>query len=356
MWKEDYNLFVRAPKYVNPPYDPYKYIPEGIAYGSDIWGGAWMDTLQLNYWNEKLRNLQVENLLYIANVSDYIRCDMAHLVLNENIQNTWSEQLNSWGFTRPSTEFWKEAISFVKAKQPHVKFLAEVYDPWPSKLHEQGFDYTYDKKLYDHFADGHLDHLRGYIIGNHPDFHKKSAHFVENHDEPRAPVEFKFVERANAAAFASLTLPGMRFINHGQTFGFKNRLDVHLRRAAYENKDPKTVEFYDALLRALKSDAFRNGSWRYLDVEKSSTSWRLISWKWTTEKEHVLCIFNYSDETGEGRVKLNDAKPIQGNDIVQIHELLTNRLYSRSVKEMREQGLHIVLEPWKGQIFKYWSE
>lgn len=279
---------------------------------------------------------------------------MAHLVLNDLISNNWGEQLSSWGYSRPSMDFWEEAIPIVKAKYPNVKFLAEVYDPWPSVLQNQGFDFTYDKKLYDHLVDGHLDYLRGYIIGNSPEFHKKSSHFVENHDEPRAVEEFGSYERANTAAFVSFTLPGQRFLFEGQTYGYKNKLDVHLRRAAYENKVPLTVDFYNKLLKAINRNVFKNGEWFYQNIESSGTSWRLVAWKWTSSEENVLCVINYSDNYGEGRVILPDAKPIDGKNIIKVYELMSGEVYERDVNEMNSIGLHVVVGPWSGQIFRYW--
>lgn len=278
---------------------------------------------------------------------------MAHLVLNEVIERTWGQQLRSWGYTRPSREFWEEVIAEAKSKY-EVKFLAEVYDPWPSTLQRLGFDYTYDKKLYDHLVDGHLDHLRGYLSGNPVNFHQLSAHFVENHDEPRAPIEFQSIERSNAAAFLSFTLPGMRFINHGQLFGYKERLDVHLRRSRSEPKNPLSMTFYTSILTALKkAPVFSHGDWTFLNVEPSQSSWRLIAFKWTSQRENILCVINYSDVSADGRVKLSEAKPRDGNDLVPVHELMENKVYTRSAKEMRDVGLHVVLDAWKGQIFKY---
>jgi len=36
------DYYVRAPQGTQPPYDPNVYLPNGIAYGSDGYGDAWM--------------------------------------------------------------------------------------------------------------------------------------------------------------------------------------------------------------------------------------------------------------------------------------------------------------------------
>mgnify|MGYP002387745923 CR=1 FL=1 len=121
------------------------------------------------------RGAQVKNMMRVASMSDYIRCDMAYLVLNDQIQSNWGNQISSWGYQRPSTEFWADAIAEVK-KSYNVQFLAEVYDPWTEPLQNVGFDFTYNKGLYDRLGNGNLDDIRGYISGTPPSYFFKSAH------------------------------------------------------------------------------------------------------------------------------------------------------------------------------------
>ena len=58
-----------------------------------------------------------------------------------------------------------------------------------------------------------------------------SNHFVENHDEPRAISKFSGKDYiANIAAMISYTLPGAKFINHGQLEGKKNKSSIKENR------------------------------------------------------------------------------------------------------------------------------
>jgi glycosidase len=122
---------------------------------------------------------------------------------------------------------------------------------------------------------------------------------VENHDEPRAAAEFGSPYRADAAALVSFTLPGMRFLFEGQTRGYHNRLDVHLRRAASEPTVTYTQQYYKTLLQILTRDAFHSGQWEFLNVltgnDNPITNWRLMAWKWVGSSEKILCVINYSD-------------------------------------------------------------
>ena len=144
----------------------------------------WYETVKLNYgvdpWNgsthfdpvpptwEKMLNILK---FWAAKGVDGFRCDMAHMV---------------------PVAFWHWAIKQIKAINPDIVFIAEIYDValYRSYIDEGGFDYLYDKvTLY--------DTLRGILcdgwpasdltrcwqtvegIGDH------MLNFLENHDEQR---------------------------------------------------------------------------------------------------------------------------------------------------------------------------
>jgi len=240
----------------------------------------------------------------------------------------------------------------VKKKYPTVQFLAEVYSPWEGKLQSQGFDFTYDKQLYDHLVDGNLDNLRGFIKGNSLSYHSHSAHFVENHDEPRAASKFGNNMRADAAAMISMTLPGMRFYFDGQSHGYFNRLDVHLRRALSEKSNYGVGTFYSNLTNILSRPIFQ-AEWTYYDVFGTDDSWRLVAWEWHLGNTKALCVINYSDKTATGNIILPRAQPVDDNDNIPLSELFSGTVYTRSASQLRSEGLFVVVEYWSMQIFEY---
>ena len=217
---------------------------------------------------------------------------MAMLLLNDIIEKIWINQMNSNGWSRPATEWWADAISAVKQKYPNVKFLIEVYWGLNGKLQSLGFDYTYDKDLYDKLTSDNLDDLRSYINGVGIDYLTKSAHFVENHDQERAVVNFGSPNRAVAAALITMTLPGMRFNFMGQWQGKKNTLVVQLRRSKSEPVDPYVQNFYNGFIPIIAHPVFHTGEWTYLPVTNSTQDYDLLSWKWadpnTNEKRLVV--------------------------------------------------------------------
>ena len=88
----------------------------------------------------------IGELLKIAGQCDGVRCDMAMLVLPDVFERTWGI---------PARPFWPEATRRVRERAPDFCFMAEVYWDLEWTLQQQGFDYTYDKRLYDRLRDGH---------------------------------------------------------------------------------------------------------------------------------------------------------------------------------------------------------
>jgi glycosidase len=122
-----------------------------LAYGRDPYFEGWPDTLQLNYGNPQLQQAMIGELERIAGQCDGVRCDMAMLLLPDVFESTWGI----------GTElFWPKATESVRRKHPNFQFMAEVYWDREWTLLQQGFDYAYDKRLYDRLREGHARPVR----------------------------------------------------------------------------------------------------------------------------------------------------------------------------------------------------
>ena len=151
-----------------------------FAYGRDPYFAGWPDTLQLNYANPATQEAMIATLVKIAGQCDGVRCDMAMLVLPDVFERTWGLR---------AEPFWPRATARVREQAPGFCFMAEVYWDLEWTLQQQGFDYTYDKRLYDRLRDGHVRPIREHFHADH-DYQNKMARFLENHDEPRAAATF----------------------------------------------------------------------------------------------------------------------------------------------------------------------
>ncbi|MGH9682451.1 MAG: alpha-amylase family glycosyl hydrolase, partial [Candidatus Acidiferrales bacterium] len=200
--------------------------PNLLAYGRDPYFPPWRDVVQLNYFEPAARSALIAALRRLATHCDGVRCDMAMLVLNDIFARTWGPLLK--GYEPPPREFWSEAIAAI----PQFVWLAEVYWNCEEPVQTLGFQFTYDKGLYDALRDGHIDEVHARLSADLP-AQSRAARFLENHDEARSAAVFGSAKRE---AFGTLiaTLPGMRFYHHGQLDGRKIHLPIPLAVATPE--------------------------------------------------------------------------------------------------------------------------
>ena len=209
-----------------------------FARGKDPYFPAWPDTLQVNSFSEGYRKKVIDTLREIASFCDGVRCDMGMLMLDDIFQQTWDNR----GGDPLQQEFWPEIIGQVKQGNPHFTFFAEVYWDMEWKLQQQGFDYCYDKRLYDRLLDDNIASIKGHLHAEW-EYQSRLVRFVENHDEPRAVSSFG-IQRSLAAASIALTLPGARLFHYGQQLGKQIKIPVELGRISHEEIIPEIQGFY----------------------------------------------------------------------------------------------------------------
>jgi glycosidase len=182
----------------------------------------WFETVKLNYgvdiqnggktffdpipdtWN-KMKDI----LLFWTNKNvDGFRCDMAEMV---------------------PVEFWKWVIPQVKAVNPNIIFIAEIYNPneYRNYINNGRFDFLYDKvQLYDTLrlllggkkSSKDIHQIRESLSG----INDNMLHFLENHDEQRIASKFFAGDpwKAAPAMVISATLDrGPVMIYSGQEVG-----------------------------------------------------------------------------------------------------------------------------------------
>jgi glycosidase len=305
-----------------------------IAHGKDPYFPPWTDTLQLDYTNSELRQKQIDTLLRLAEVCDGVRCDMAMLVTNEVFYKTWNR--------KPDNEFWPDAISSIKTEYPDFLFLAEVYWEMEWQLQQMGFDFTYDKRLYDRLHSANAREISAHLQAD-VNFQNKSIRFIENHDEPRAVSQFG-PEKSLAAATVIYTIPGMRFLHHGQTQGYRIKIPVQLNHMPQEIENKKIYTYYKLLLNITSKEVFKKGQWQL----ESCDDHRLLYWTWRLDKTCMIVVINYSDQTVETNIPLPVDYPIYSD--IEFKDNLTARSYLYHKVHLRTHGLYIKLAPYQSHI------
>ncbi|MDE5745577.1 MAG: alpha-amylase [Paramuribaculum sp.] len=347
----------------------------------------WYDTVKLNYgvdyanWSHHFSPIpdtwykMLDILLYwVSKGVDGFRCDMAHMV---------------------PIEFWHWAIGAVKQHNPHVIFIAELYDTgiYRNFIHTGGFDYLYDKvNLY--------DTLRGIQTANYSaaqltgcwqtveGIGDNMLNFLENHDEQRFGSQFY----AGAAekvipslVVSSMIGSGAMMIYMGQELG-ESATDAE----GYSGHDGRTTIYdywsieslrnwlnngspsednltdrqkwlrgkYVRILNLCNSEkAFANGRFfdlMYVNYENPTLNpHRQYVFMRSLGDETIIIAVNFSDDAGDLKINL----PQHAFEVLQIPqgkakmtELLTN---SKAVKHIADSHpFEVSVEPWGAAIWK----
>ena len=220
----------------------YKVGDLSIAKGKDPNLDPWPDVAQLNAFSEGYREASIETLLAITKMCDGVRCDMAMLLLDESFTGTWGNLAGG----PLAEEYWKKVISAVKDKQPNFTFIAEAYWQKERQLLELGFDYCYDKDLYDHLVAQNDTAVESHIA-EAQDIASRLVHFLENHDEARAATIFS-IDRHEDVVKLIIGQPGLHLWHDGQFEGYRHKLPVHIARGPIEYIDPQVYDIYRRLL------------------------------------------------------------------------------------------------------------
>ncbi len=321
-----------------------------IAHGRDPYFPGWIDTAQLNAFNPGLRQAVLTTLLDIANQCDAVRCDMAMLMLNEVFARTWGSHVHE----KPTSEFWTEIIPNVKESYPEFKFIAEVYWDLEAVLHTLGFDYCYDKRLYDRMRDDKRGEVRAHLVAP-IEYQNKLVRFIENHDEQRAASAFG-VARSHPAAVMVCTLPGATLLHDGQFVGRKVKLPVQLGRQPDEKLDNHLKAYYLKLLAETRKPIYQEGEWRLFHAspgKPDGTHYNLVVYGWRSKEDMCVIVVNLSDHRSTANIPLKDWP-----ELLDANWLLTDSLdggghYERSGTIMHNPGLYIDLKGYQSHIFHF---
>jgi hypothetical protein len=318
-----------------------------FACGRDPYFPAWPDVLQLNAFQPGLREAVIRTISEVAEQCDGIRCDMAMLLLNHIFERTWGARAGE----KPVNDYWKTVIPAVKNTFREFRFIAEAYWDLEWELQQQGFDFCYDKKLYDRMEHADAESVRQHLLGDFS-YQEKMVRFIENHDEPRAAATFPS-GKGRAAAVAILTLMGAKLLHEGQFEGRKVRLPVFLGRRPAEPIDQDLVAFYERLLKGINGDVFRNGEWRLCERNgwpDNQSCQKILTWCWAKNEERYLIVINFSQEAAQARVRF-PWDELRGRQW-RLRDVVSGESYDRSGSEMRDPGLYVDLEAWKCQVFQ----
>ena len=185
---------------------------------------------------------------------------------------------------------------------PGFLFIAETYWDLEWALQQQGFDFCYDKRLYDRLEHGSGE-PSGCISARKPPIRRSwfASSKTTTSREPRQHFRRQGARSRGVTAHAS----GGRLFHEGQFDGRKVKVPVFLGRRPAEREDRDLRVFYRKLLRTVDSPVFRNGQWSLCE----RTGWpgnpsfqNLVAWNWTIRDGRCLVVVNLSDSPVQARV------------------------------------------------------
>jgi len=332
--------------------DPVTFVQLGgniFACGKDPFYPAWQDVLQVNAFHPGLREWVIETTTSISGMCDGVRCDMAMLVMNNIFEQTWGKRAG----IKPEYDFWEEVIPATKRANPDFIFIAEAYWDKEWDLQHQGFDYCYDKRLYDRLEHSTAMDIRLHLQADYG-YQEKLMRFIENHDEPRHVTVFE-PPKNKAAAVISSTLPGAKLFHEGQFSGRKVRLPVFLRRRPDEPLDADLLSFYRQLLKAMHHSVFHDGVWHLSECTgwpDNTSCQNLLAWCWCDSDDRFLIVVNYAGTPSQGRVRF-PGNELRGTNW-RLNDALCEVTYERNGDELHDAGLYVSLNPWQSHFLRFY--
>jgi hypothetical protein len=327
--------------------DPAGWLAVGghvLAHGRDPYFPPWPDVVQLDAFSPALRAATARTLQDIAGQCDGIRCDMAMLVTNDVFAKTWGGRTGP----EPAEEFWPTVIGALRTQHPETVLVAETYWDLEWELQQQGFNFGYDKRLYDRILGEDTSAVREHLRAD-LGYQSRLLRFLENHDEPRIAARVS-PDAERAAATVIATLPGATMWHEGQFEGRRVRPPVFLSRRPDEPPDLDLADWYRRLLATVAGQNVRAGTWRLLEASgwpDNQSCRNLLAWSWSGDRGtgRNVVVINLSGQPAQGRIPLGWAD-LRGRDCV-LTDLLGESVFERDGGELDSPGLFVALEPWQ---------
>lgn len=326
-------------------------------HGRDPYFDGWTDTVQWDFSHPDVLKMHYQILMSIADVCHGVRCDMAMLPLGDIFEKTHGKK---------GREYWRSLINEIRLKFPGFVFIGEVYWNREYDLQVQGFDFTYDKELYDR-----LKHKKSREISLHlqadSNYQLKSLRFLENHDEDRAYATFG----EDSISYNSLLnfLPGGVLYHEGQSLGLETRLPVQIKRRKTETVKPDLYSyfqraFHQLMIRKKYTVNISEMNFHCYEIQDYNPLilrhlYYLTDKKVGKAKMKIynmeLFIFNPENQPISGWVKLPDQTSDFVRDLfpssVEFLDINTGKIFRKEKTEIIEKGIYVHLQPRQSHWF-----
>ena len=251
----------------------------------------------------------------------------------------------------PAEDYWPTIIAAVRATHPTLVFIAEAYWDMEWTLQQQGFDFCYDKRLYDRLVSGPAESVRGHLQAA-TDYQEGLLRFIENHDEPRAADTFA-PEQQRAVAVVMSTLEGARMYHAGQLEGLHTHIPVFLARGPRAVRRSRAARVLrEAARRGRRLRSARRGMaavrvQRLARQPDGSSRARLV----LARERRSLPRRREPRRARTGRRRFTCRGATSPGAAGTFEPLLDGDAFERDGDELRDQGLYVGMRPWESYFF-----
>jgi glycosidase len=370
-----------------------------VYHGNDGTSFPWNDTAQLDFLKPEVREAVIQTIIAVARRFPVIRFDAAMVLAKKHIERLWWPEPGSGGGIpsraefgslpkaefdrRMPIEFWREVVDRVAAEVPDTLLLAEAF--WLLEgyfVRTLGMHRVYNSAFMHMLRDENNAGYRKVIketLEFDPEILKRYVNFMNNPDEKTAVEQFGKGDKYFGIATLLATLPGLPMLGHGQIEGFGEKYGMEFRRATLDERADEWLverhqreifpllhrrgqfaEAHDFLLYDIVADgggvdenvfAYSNGTGPgrslvvYHNRFGSTSGWI---------RESVA----YAVKGGDGSKRLvrrtlaeGLGLPTDPSGFVAFRDARTGLEHLRSVRELRERGLHVSLDAYQGHVF-----
>ena len=364
-----------------------------IYHGNDGTAMPWNDTAQLNFLSAEVREAVIQQILHVARMFPVIRFDAAMVLVKKHIQRLWyplpgqtagipsrsSSAMSMEDFNKSvPEEFWREVVDRIHAEAPDTLLLAEAF--WMLEgyfVRTLGMHRVYNSAFM-HMLKKEDNAGYRYLIKNTLEFDreilKRYVNFMNNPDEDTAVEQFGKGDKYFGVCVMMATMPGLPMFGHGQIEGFSEKYGMEYARAYLdEHPDEELIKRHEQEVfpllkkRYLFADVQHfflydvysdNGSVNEnifcysnrLDDERTLVAYNNA---WEQTMGHVSTSVGFKTEHGIEQRSLCDGLGLSHSDdtFVIFCDRVSKIEYIRPVRELREQGLHIILGGYQYNIF-----
>ena len=364
-----------------------------VFHGNDGTTMPWNDTAQIDFLNPEAREAVIQDILHVARNFPIIRFDAAMVLTRKHIRRLWYPAPGSGGaipsrseqalsdhdfMAAMPNEFWREVVDRVAIETPGTLLLAEAF--WMMEgyfVRALGMHRVYNSAFMNMLRDQknkeYRDIIKETLIFD-PRILQRFVNFMNNPDEETAIGQFGGDDRYFAVCTLLATLPGLPMFGHGQIEGFTEKYGMEYVRA-YDEETPNAYlisrherEIFPLLARR---SLFSGASYfRLYNLHNDNgDNENLFAFTNSDGQQRALVLVNNSYSRANGQinysVQINLEDELQSFQLSQalgvsnlsddfwllMHEHFSNLWYLRSVKNIKAEGLHIMLDGFGRQIF-----